>query len=161
MYSLEAPKEDEQSSKRYIEREEWDVTVQRGSESTWEGTQGRLHKENNPQYNHSQGRESQAHHWINVAKYHTKWDLTDHYPTDLEPYELSDRTLNAFFKGPNPKRIQYYGPDGISMSDDKMPRESCVRINVKLRPYDTKVGIPTDMKHWKKTTLIQRRGMTN
>ena len=77
-------------------------------------------------------------HSYPVAKKMKKWSPTENFPTDLEPFELSDEILDSFFAAENPKELQYYGCEGISSSKDppgiRVPTEKCVRVNVKVNP---------------------------
>ena len=75
---------------------------------------------------------------------------------------MPDDELEEFFKDEDPKKIQYYGPHGISDSQEsretRFPLEHCVRVNVRYWPEDTRIGIPNDMDTYVKTTMIQRLG---
>ena len=89
-----------------------------------------------------------------------QWHPTNHFPTNMEPYELLDERLESFFDDAEPKKLQYLGPEGSSDPNDppetRLPHEYCVRVNVRIRPIDTKIGIPNEMMKWVKATLTQR-----
>ena len=40
---------------------------------------------------------SHDYHSYPVAKRMKRWSPTEHFPTDLEPFELSDEILDSFF----------------------------------------------------------------
>ena len=147
-------------------RDDRQTKLHRGKDTSWRGIhereRGELVLEFDPRADYSKGRESSAYHWSHVAKRMKKWHLANHFPTDLEPYELSDETLESFFAGARPKPLQYFSNKGVSDPKDppekRIPRELCVRVNVKVGPIDTKIGTPNELSHWVKAALTQRKG---
>ena len=46
----------------------------------------------------------------------------------------------------------------LGPEDPVWPRERRVKVNIKKLPTNTKMGVDSDKKDWKKTTLVKLRG---
>jgi hypothetical protein len=81
------------------------------------------------------------------------------YPTrdewkDLDPRELPDEALDKLFetRKKSTNFIAYVGGDEADRKERK------VRVNGKWKPWDDKVSCPTDMDHYRKTTMVLFEG---